>query len=182
MHGIPAHLMELAAEQQAVYDALADGVDEGDEEALAVLKGMLETSQAKTAEMVPAWLGDCGMIEDAVTAEIEAHKGMAKQIRERAARAEKALANFRRHIHEAMALFGITEKVKTRSGTWYTSTRKGQLDIYSELDLPTPEQDPSLYRVKHELDKDEVKRRLAADPQSVPGARLIDKDSLNRRK
>lgn len=179
MHGIPAELLELEASRQAIYTTLTEGIDPDDDEARLALEGMYQNATVATQEELASWLDDMGIIEDACQTDIEALKAFIRRFSDRVIRKERALETLRRHVHEAMSLFDVKSMRTAHSGTW-TRVMRPSTDVYSEVDLPSPEEDPALWRVKTELNKTELNARLKAGIQ-VPGAQLVSTEHLQRK-
>lgn len=175
MHGMPTQLLELAAEREAIWTTLTEGIEEDDDVARSALEELYEASTAKTEAELTGFLQDMATIEDAMDADIGAMNAFVARWTDRIAAKARARETIRRHVQEAMGLFGKT-KVHTNAGTW--SIRRTQVaDIYSEADIPDT---PDLWRIKRELNRAEIKRRLDAG-ETVPGAQLIAKPVLQRR-
>lgn len=180
MHGIPLSLLELAAQREAIYTTLTEGIDVDDDEARAALEGMYQNAAARTIEELESWLDDMGVIEEACRADIAGLTEFIKPFSTQVARKERTLETLRRHVHEAMALFQVQKVSTRRAGTWSIVSRP-TTEVYDEAGLPRPDEDPALWRVRTELNKTELNERLKAG-RAVPGARIIEVPVLQRKR
>ena len=68
--GIPMDLLQLAGHRRALAEALMDGIDGDNLEALAAIEGEYQNAEAESAEEAIPYLTDLAKTEDALRAEI----------------------------------------------------------------------------------------------------------------
>ena len=120
--GIPMDLLQLAGHRRALAEALMDGIDGDNLEALAAIEGEYQNAEAESAEEAIPYLTDLAKTEDALRAEIAGHKAFIAPYQARIARKQRALDTIREHAMDTMVLFEYTS-VRTEAGTWSISQR-----------------------------------------------------------